>query len=217
MREIKKKPKEKQTIKKDQIELFKANISVAKFHNLVLDEFLARHLKGYFTLSKIHILKPGDYLEDLILVTAGVVIVYYLDEKSKQNVELIFRAGQMVLLPALLDSGKISKHFFSTSTHAEYVVLAKEQYRYLCKMNVAEKTFSYIVSRDYLANLSERDEILRKYGNPRVLAFFERFAELKGETPKVNIERKMIASFIAVLDGSLSRSITRLKERGWDW
>ena len=203
--------RKKKKISKECPKAFAAKLHEAKFPELNLNAFLYEHLQGYFTDKKSELLKVGDTMEDLILITTGAMVAFFKD-RDHLVVPALFKAGEFVVMPRLFNSGKQSIHTLETSREAEFVVLPKSAYHTLDALNTGKKRLIDIVSEDYWAQHHNR-EILRNYhSTEKLTVFYRRYPDFKGDQPKVKIEKKMLATYLSMDQSSFSRALASLKK-----
>lgn len=142
-------------------------------------------------------------------INSGMIIGFQ-KRKNKNAVIVLFRAGEMAILPDSFFYGKTPICGFIACPDTHLLEINNESVQRLSRFFPVAREISNRIICSSMANLLERSELLDLRGKEAILEFHNRYPETKGPDRKIKLLDAYQASYLGMTKTTFSKLLKQI-------
>ena len=179
-------------------------ISKSGYYKLLKPQLVGRYSRGYMELN---IRNSGN--NKCWFINSGMIIGFQ-KRKNKKAVILLFKAGEMAILPDSFFYGKTPICRFIACPDTHLLEISNGTAQRLANFFPEAREISNRIICSSMANLVERSELLDLRGKEAIIEFHSRYPETKGPDKKVKLLDAYQASYLGMTKTTFSKLLKQI-------
>ncbi|MBB5438562.1 hypothetical protein HDC92_002238 [Pedobacter sp. AK017] len=189
-------------------ELF-SYLNIHTIHDQEFQPTLKKMLVGYYTNGTAKISSINSIHTKCWFINSGMIVGVLRNNKGK-IVVVIFKAGEIAILPDSFFNGEFPNCYFIAIPDTHLLEISADNIKVVFEMFPEANTLSNLIIASNTKNFMEKGELLQLPAKERIMELHKRYPDIQGRNRKIKLLDKCQASYIGVTESTFSKLLKEI-------